>query len=40
MVVSHEPFLRCLYTKSTGIHGGFASAPFEKPQLIQFLSKN
>jgi hypothetical protein len=31
-------FCGCLYTQSTGAHGGFAT-PFEKSQLIQFLSK-
>jgi hypothetical protein len=40
MVVFHEFFLRCSYTSSTGTHGGFVLAPFEKLQLIQFLSKN
>jgi hypothetical protein len=27
------------YIQSTGAHGGFAPAPFEKSQLIQLLSK-
>jgi hypothetical protein len=32
-------FCGCLYPQSTGAHGDFALAPFEKSQLIQLLSK-
>jgi hypothetical protein len=32
-------FCGCLYPQPTSAHGGFVPAPFEKSQLIQFLSK-